>query len=124
MARPTKYEKWKKDNPNGTPYEALNAQVITAAEYETAMKAENDLATAPKQSAPIEVTPVAQVEPDPIPVKPVINPAAKPIVKEINSAVLGGQVFLKNKKTGKHTRMTAEAAKRMVRKMPSVYEIK
>lgn len=119
MARLTKYERWKKDNPNGTPYEALMAGVIDQdkfseltkpVEEEKAKKYEKLMADQPKpdfKAAP-KVTIIETV-------------AAQPKLGT-PTPTKNDMGYLRNKKSGKRTRMSMESVIRMVNKMPHIYE--
>lgn len=134
MAGLTKYERWKKDNPNGTPYEALMAGVIDQDKFSELTKpVEEEKAKAYEElmkgtNYPTkEVLDVIDEYLQPIP------PKAAPKVTIIETVAAQPKLgtptptrndmgYLRNKKSGKRTRMSMESVIRMVNKMPHIYE--
>lgn len=101
------YKKWLKENPDGTPYDALIAEVITQEEFQAL--------TDESEKAPAKQKPKEKEEKKP----------AKPIIKQTGPATApaqaDGMAVLVNLKSGKRTRMALHAVHRMVRKYPKIY---
>jgi hypothetical protein len=105
MANLTKYERWQRENPEGTPEQALAAGVIDQNKYD-------------------ELRP-----PTPQPkIKPVVTseaiPHAKPITRPIRSMpTQDDRVYVKYNPTGKTTLMNKRQAETIVRNSPHNYQI-
>lgn len=115
MARPTKYESWLKENPEGTPEQAFEAGIIDEKKYQ-------ELASPYAKEEPIAPAPV------PTRIQPVITqqaiPHAKPITRKI--VVTGMQddkVYVKYMPTGKLIPMNRKQAEGVVKRSPKNYQI-
>lgn len=100
------YKKWLKENPDGTPYDALIAEVITQEEFQ-ALTDESEKAPAKQKPKEDKKAP------------------AKPIIKQTGPSTTplrsDGMAVLVNLRSGKRTRMNASDVQRMVRKYPKIY---
>lgn len=106
MARPSKYEQWQRENPDGTPYDALMSGMIDQKKYD-------------------ELT----VKPEPLPnrIQPVITqqamPHAKPITRAIKQVTNDDRVYVKYMPTGALIPMNRKQAQNIVRNSPKNYQI-
>lgn len=144
----TKYQRWQKDNPGKTAYDAFIDGALTEDEYNKQVALDEKTTVAPKQvvtganmpaqtlndfadkqfvpAQPLNLPPPPAVNwNDTIQKKaePTITPV-KPIIRNITAQDRNGMVYLYNKKTGNSTKMLQFAAARMTRRNPEMYEIR
>lgn len=127
MAGLTKYERWKKENPNGTPYEAFMAGVIDEAKYNEMTKQVEEYTEIARTVIDKEFDKHHEAMGHDTPAK--ASPKVTIIETVAAQPKLGTPTptkndmgYLRNKKSGKRTRMSMESVIRMVNKMPHIYE--
>lgn len=118
MAGLTKYERWKKDNPNGTPYEALMAGVIDQEKFSELTKpVEEAKAQKYEKLMADSAEPLTKAAPK---VTIIETVAAQPKLGT-PTPTKNDMGFLFNKKSGRRTRMSMVAINKMVDKYPHLY---
>lgn len=121
MANLTKEERYRKDNPDATPYDLLSAGAIDQARYNDLISHEQKSAIAvkPQESEDLNIKPAAS---DKLIPNKVIQHRAAPKLSQQNTPK-SGNVYLYDKTLNKTTWMSRGAAEREVRKYPHRYSI-